>query len=77
MKTPKEKKAILLKHYAIEEICEIMGYYDGSNSDGLPMDKLEELEETDFNAFEDLMLNHAIINGNFEEVIEFDARLAI
>jgi hypothetical protein len=75
--TPKQKKAILLKHYTIDEICEIMGYYDDSNADELPMEKLEELQLTNLKAFEDLMLDHAIINGNFEDVIKDDMRIAL
>ena len=69
-----QKKAILRSHYTINEIEEIIGYADGSNSDYLPMDRLKELEETDLDAFEDLLLDHAIINGNFEEVVGTDRR---
>jgi hypothetical protein len=72
--TNEQKKAILRSHYTISEIEEIIGYSDGSNSDCLPMDRLRELEETDFDAFEELLLDHAVINGNFEEVIGTDQR---
>jgi hypothetical protein len=80
-KTPQEKKAILLKHYSFDEICEIMGFYDGSNEE-VTTDKMNDLynywkftnEKVDFEAFQDAMLDEAIKNGNFEEVIETDVR---
>ena len=76
MKTNEEKKAILLKHYDINEICEIMGYWDGSNED-VSTPEMEELEKTNFDLFEQKMLDHAIINGNFEECIEKDYRFSL
>ena len=62
-------KEILSEHYPLDEICEMIGYYDGSNSDSLPMERLLQLELTDYKAFEDLILDHAIVNGNFEDVL--------
>ena len=83
-KTPEEKKAILLKHYDFDEICEIMGFYDGSNEDVCTeeIDALHKQSEAtgkkeDFEAFQEAILNKAIINGNFEEVIETDTRHAL
>ena len=75
-KTFEEKKHILLKHYAFEEICEIMGYYDGSNED-VSNPEMEKLEEADYEKFHALMLEKASVNGNFEECIEKDCRLAL
>jgi len=75
-KTLEEKKHILLKHYAFEEICEIMGYYDGSNDD-VSNPEMEKLEADDFPTFHKLMLEKAVVNGNFEEVIEKDYRFAL
>lgn len=82
MKTDKEKKEILLKHYDFDEICEIIGFYDGSNED-VTTDEINDLynywkftnEKVDFEAFQNAILNKAIVNGNFEEVIEKDERL--
>lgn len=84
MKTDAEKKAILLKHYDFDEICEIIGFYDGSNED-VTTDEINDLynywkftnEKVDFEAFQDAILSKAIINGNFEESIEKDCRLAL
>lgn len=84
MKTDKEKKEILLKHYDFDEICEIMGFYDGSNED-VTTDEINDLynywkftnEKVDFEAFQDAILNKAIVNGNFEEVIEKDERFPL
>lgn len=75
-KTLEEKKHILLKHYAFEEICEIMGYYDGSNED-VSNPEMEKLEAEDFPAFHQKMIEKAVDNGNFEEVIEKDLRFAL
>jgi hypothetical protein len=80
-KTAAEKKAILKKHYTMDEICEIMGFFDGSN-ETVCTDEFNDLhaqaeftnEPTDWDKFEDRMLDEAIINGNFEEVIENDVR---
>ncbi len=75
-KTTVEKKSILLKHYGFDEICEIMGWYDGSNED-VCTPEMEMLEKTNPEKFEDKMMDAAIINGNFEEVIEYDCRYPI
>ena len=80
-KTAAEKKLILKKHYEMDEICEIMGYFDGSNEDVCTeeMDTLHAQAQrtnsaADWEKFDDRMLDAAIINGNFEEVIENDVR---
>ena len=83
-KTEAEQKAILKKHYTLEEICEIMGFFDGSNED-VNTEELNALyeqakvtnESSDWDKFEDKILDKAIINGNFEEVIEYDTRFPI
>jgi hypothetical protein len=74
--TTDKKKAILLKHYTFDEICEIMGFYDGSNED-VCTPEINTAYETDNLKFEQLILNEAIINGNFEEVITTDKRHAL
>jgi len=84
MKTNNEKKELLKKHYTLDEICDILGFYDGSNED-VNTDELIDLfntaqftnEPSDWNNFEDKILDQAIINGNFEEVIETDCRLPL
>lgn len=69
-----EKKQILLNHYDFGEICEIVGYLDYSNPD---LDWLDGLEESDYGKFEKEIMNYAITNGNFEEVIKTNKRIAI
>lgn len=71
-----QKKAILLKHYSFDEICEILGWYDESN-ETVCTAEMELLEKTNPSAFEEKMMDEAIINGNFEEVIEKDCRFPI
>jgi hypothetical protein len=67
---------ILLRHYSFDEICEIMGYDDESN-ETVATDEMKELEKSNYQEFVTKMLEAAIINGNFEEVIENDVRLPI
>ena len=74
MKTDKEKKEILLRHFGFDEICEIMGWNDESNED-VCTPEMELLAHNNPSLFEEKMLDAAIINGNFEEVIEHDCRL--
>jgi hypothetical protein len=84
MQSNKEKKEILKKHYTLDELCEILGFYDGSNED-VNTDELNDLfanaqftnEPSDWNKFEDKILDQAIINGNFEESIEKDCRIGL
>ena len=74
--TDAEKKVILLKHYDFDEICDIMGFDDESNEDVFTPEMVL-LEHTNPSLFEEKMLDSAIINGNFEEVIELDLRMPI
>ncbi len=74
--TNTEKKAILLKHYGFDEICEIMGYDDCSNEDVYNPEMIL-LEHNNPSLFEEKMLDAAIINGNFEDVIRLDLRMPI
>jgi hypothetical protein len=76
MKSNSQKKAILLKHYGFDEICEIMGFDDESN-ETVCTPEMKMLEKTNPSLFEDRMMDEAIINGNFEEVIEHDCRFPI
>jgi F0F1-type ATP synthase beta subunit len=84
MQTNKDKKEILKKHYSLDEICEILGFYDGSNED-VNTDELNDLfsnaqftnEPSDWDKFEDKILDQAIINGNFEESIEQNCRIGL
>jgi hypothetical protein len=71
-----DKIKILLKHYFFHEICDIMGYNDESN-ETVATDEMRRLEKEDYPLFFSKMMEAAIINGNFEEVIENDARLPI
>ena len=70
-----EKKELLLKLYGFDEICEIMGVFDGSNEDVCTPEILSMDNES--KEFEDLILEQAIINGNFEEVLEHGVRFPI
>jgi len=84
MKTDKKKKEILKKYYTLDEICEIIGFYDGSNED-VDTDELNDLykkaertnKPSDWDKFEDKILDQAIINGNFEESIEQNCRIGL
>lgn len=75
-KTTEEQKAILLKHYRFDEICEIMGFDDESNEDVCTSEMIA-LEHNNPSLFYDKMMEAAIINGNFEEAIEHDVRFPI
>jgi myosin heavy subunit len=70
------KIEILLKHYTLDEILDILGYYDGSNPD-VANKEMQELEVNSYTNFVDKIFDEAIINGNFEEVIRDDVRLAL
>ena len=76
MNNNEDKIKILLKHYYFHEICEIMGYDDGSN-ETVSTDEMRRLEKEDYPIFFQKMMEAAIINGNFEEVIKYDKRLPI
>ncbi len=71
-----DKIKILLKHYYFHEICEIMGYDDESN-ETVATDEMRRLEKEDYPLFFSKMMEAAIINGNFEEVIANNVRLPI
>ena len=70
MKT-NEKKEILKKHYSLDEICEILGL------NNLFTNAQFTNESSDWDEFEDKILDQAIINGNFEECIEKDCRFGL
>lgn len=74
--TLEEKKTRVRKLYTLDEMCEILGYYDHSNPD-LDYLTLEHLEENNLNAFELMIIDQAIKNGNFEEAINEDARFEL
>jgi len=66
--TDAEKKQTLRKLYTLDEICEILGYFDESNPDlNYPMLKIDE--EFSPSTFEETILGIAINNGNFEEAV--------
>jgi hypothetical protein len=83
-KTKERKKEILLELYDFEEILDILGFNDGSNED-VKTDKINELfdtwalleKESDFKLFKDAIMEVAIVNGNFEEVLKKEYRLAL
>jgi hypothetical protein len=69
----KTKKQRVRKLYTLDEICEILGYYDNSNPD-LNYDLLSNMDD---DKFEKAIINKAIINGNFEEAIKTNRRVAL
>jgi len=71
-----EKKNRVRKLYSLDEMCEILGYYDQSNTD-LNFQTLEYLERTNEKAFELMIVDEAIKNGNFEESIENNKRFEL
>lgn len=71
-----EKKQRLLNHYDFDEILEILGYFDGSNED-VCNNYFNKLELQDKQKFISEILDIAIINGNFEEVILTNKRHAL
>lgn len=75
-------KKLLLELYTFEEILEIMGYYDGIGSTAWDDETQIKLELLDSNfgmskEFEEIVMNEAVINGNFEEPLKLGARTAI
>lgn len=75
-----EKKKLLLELYTFEEILDIMGFYGGVGStawDEKTQLKLESIETTDVLQFESIVMDEAIVNGNFEEVLKCGKRLAV
>jgi len=74
--TEEEKRVRVRGLYTLDEMCEILGYYDRSNTD-LDFKVLEHLELTDFDMFELMIVNEAIQNGNFEESINDNKRFAL
>ena len=68
--------------YTLDEILEILGYYDGSLEDESveDIDKLLELHEHEGNfeeAYYHIAKKYAICNGNFEEAIARNAYLPL
>jgi len=63
------KVAVLLHFHSFEDICETMGYYDKSNPE-VCSKEMQTLEKTDFEKFKEKMLDEAIKNGNFEELLK-------
>lgn len=62
------KKYYIFDVYSIEDVKEILGYFDGSNEDDKGMQELELLEE-DSPEFLDKLHEIAETNGNFEHVV--------
>lgn len=78
--TAEEKKKLILQLYTWDEILEIMGYNEGVGStawDEATQLKLESIEETHPLEFEGIVLDEAIVNGNFEEPLRLGKRTAI
>ena len=73
----------MLNLYGIDEILEIMGYYDGVGQTGWDKEtqlKLEALEEKDGfkpQEFFDLVLEESVDNGNFEEALKHKVYLPV
>jgi hypothetical protein len=59
-----KRKKLINKKYPIEEVAEILGYYDGSNPD------IDEEITADEGTLEwiEQVLNMAATNGNFEHL---------
>lgn len=72
----KEKKRRVKALYTLDELCEILGYYDQSNPD-LDFSILNHLKENNMDAFELMIVDYAIKNGNFEETINDNVRVAL
>jgi len=78
-----EQKVKLLTLYSLDEILVIMGYFEGQGSTAWDDDvqvKLESIEGTNGEfptEFIDIVLEHAIDNGNFEEALKLGKRLPI
>lgn len=63
-----KKKRILLEHYSFNEICDIIGYDDESNED-VATAEMKRLEIENYPEFVSKILDSAIINGNFEDIV--------
>lgn len=66
--------------YTPDEVAEVLGYYEGYSSSAFTQkeyEKLEDLEHTNTEEFENLLYLEAITNGNFEESIRLNLRLPI
>ncbi len=76
----KTQVEILKRHYSLDEVCDILGFFDESNPGFEKIGgfaKLNKMYHHDSQKFADIMFEMAIGNGNFEEVIKYDARLPI
>lgn len=74
--TKEQKVERLKKLFTLEEICAILGHYEGIATDE-EIEKLEMLERDNPSEFERLMYEEAADNGNFEECIDYEAKLPI
>ena len=78
-----KKKALLLKLYGLDEILEVMGYYEGVGQTGWDKKtqlKLKSLEEKDGflpQEFIDLVLEKSVDNGNFEDALKHKMYLPV
>jgi hypothetical protein len=68
-----EKIERLTNHFSDAEICEALGYYDGSNEDTEVLNELEEGTKE----FQSSLYELAINNGNFEWAIAFNTYTSI
>lgn len=76
--TKEQKVERLKKLFTVEEICVILGYFEsGMCSTDEEFEKLEMLERDNPAEFERLMYEEAAENGNFEECIDYEAKLPI
>jgi hypothetical protein len=71
-----EKKKRVKALYTLDEMCEILGYFDESNPD-LDYPTLKLNEQFSPNTFEEMIVEKAIENGNFEEAIETNVRFSL
>ena len=78
-----DKKKKLLTLYRFDEILEVMGYFEGKGSTAWDDDVQANLESLDNNKgvypteFVDIVMEHAIDNGNFEEALSKGQKLPV
>ena len=73
-RTDAQKIKIMERLFTFDEVLEILGWYDDSN-ETICTPEMTELEENNHPEFYKKIMAEAIINGNFEESIEYNDRL--
>jgi hypothetical protein len=73
-RTDAQKIKIMENLFTFDEVLEILGWYDDSN-ESICTPEMADLEENNYPEFYKKIMAEAIINGNFEESIEYNDRL--